>query len=931
MSKSFQQSSLSRDSQGHGRDLSAGIGLLAAATQSLNMPASLGRMNQGTARLASLMNLGMSSSLNQQGSHSALSSGSTSSHNLQSIFNIGSRGPLPLSSQHRGDADQATNILASFGLSARDLDELSRYPEDKITPENLPQILLQLKRRRAEEGYGRDGRSSTREPPYRVPRDDWEEKRHFRRDSFDDRGPSLNPVVDYDHGSRSQESGYYDRMDYEDDRLRDGERCRDESFYGETSHNYHKFDSEYDRMGRGPGPERSLFEKKRGAPPNSNIEDFHGFLPKGYPHLCSICDMPVHSNKEWNHHINGATHSRRCQLLLEIYPEWNPDSDSGHGMGDPFMLQQSTNPAPGILGPPPPPFHLGGPPVGPRDLQALSSQEGRIKIRCSHELVTSYLLNSLRAGNGNMQGPRHMQKGRVETSRVVHIMDFQRGKNLRYQLLQLVEPFGIITNHLILNKINEAFIEMSTTEDAQAAVEYYSTTPALVFGKPVRVHLSQKYKRIKKPEGKPDQKTEPPKPELGRVIHLSNLPHSGYSDNAVLKLAEPYGKIKNYILMRMKSQAFIEMETREDALAMVEHCANKALWFQGRCVKVDLSEKYKKLVLRIPNKGVELLKKDKTRKRTYSPDSKDSPSDKKSKTDAAQKPESGNVEDKTKEEKQDDAAEPSGAKSTEQTDQDEPSLLLESEDELLVDEEEAAALLESGSSAGDDADVANLTDVTTEVKKEPADDVTVKTEGNVVANPATKKKLKKRYVGGFPRSMEGFVTLDEVGDEEDSDHQKLRKSGLAIKVAGKNDDSLAEIKVDKIEEPEQENETLENGTKTEENPKAEAAEASDTTTAQDTEKNAHENTDTQDEQETKNVQEKAAVPDEFRIGPYQPNIPVGVNYVVPKTGFYCKLCSLFYTNEDVAKKTHCSSLPHYQKLKKILDKMAEDHRQKKEA
>ncbi|NXF85165.1 MATR3 protein, partial [Eubucco bourcierii] len=901
MSKSFQQSSLSRDSQGHGRDLSAGIGLLAAATQSLNMP-SLGRMNQGTARLASLMNLGMSSSLNQQGSHSALSSGSTSSHNLQSIFNIGSRGPLPLSSQHRGDADQATNILASFGLSARDLDELSRYPEDKITPENLPQILLQLKRRRAEEGYGRDGRSSTREPPYRVPRDDWEEKRHFRRDSFDDRGPSLNPVVDYDHGSRSQESGYYDRMDYEDDRLRDGERCRDESFYGETSHNYHKFDSEYDRMGRGPGPERSLFEKKRGAPPNSNIEDFHGFLPKGYPHLCSICDMPVHSNKEWNHHINGATHSRRCQLLLEIYPEWNPDSDSGHGMGDPFMLQQSTNPAPGILGPPPPPFHLGGPPVGPRG-----------------------------AGNGNMQGPRHMQKGRVETSRVVHIMDFQRGKNLRYQLLQLVEPFGIITNHLILNKINEAFIEMSTTEDAQAAVEYYSTTPALVFGKPVRVHLSQKYKRIKKPEGKPDQKNETPKPELGRVIHLSNLPHSGYSDNAVLKLAEPYGKIKNYILMRMKSQAFIEMETREDALAMVEHCTNKALWFQGRCVKVDLSEKYKKLVLRIPNKGVELLKKDKTRKRTYSPDNKDSPSDKKPKTEAPQKPEGGgNAEDKVKEEKPEDAAEPSAAKPNEQTEQDEPSLLLESEDELLVDEEEAAALLESGSSAGDDADVANLTDVTTEEKKDTAEDVTVKTEGNVVASPAAKKKLKKRYVGGFPRSMEGFVTLDEVGDEEDSDHQKLRKAGLALKAAAKNDDSLAEIKVDKIEEPEQESETLENGTKPEESVKVEPMESSDATAAQDPEKNTHENTDPQDEQEAKNAADKALIPDEFRIGPYQPNVPLGVNYVVPKTGFYCKLCSLFYTNEDVAKKTHCSSLPHYQKLKKILDKMAEDYRQKKE-
>ena len=38
---------------------------------------------------------------------------------------------------------------------------------------------------------------------------------------------------------------------------------------------------------------------------------------------------------------------------------------------------------------------------------------------------------------------------------------------------------------------------MATTEDSQAAVDYYTTTPALVFGKPVRVHLSQKYKRIK--------------------------------------------------------------------------------------------------------------------------------------------------------------------------------------------------------------------------------------------------------------------------------------------------------------------------------------------------------------------------------------------------------------------------------------------------
>ncbi|XP_056670709.1 matrin-3 isoform X3 [Monodelphis domestica] len=653
--------------------------------------------------------------------------------------------------------------------------------------------------------------------------------------------------------------------------------------------------SEYERMGRGPGPlqERSLFEKKRGAPPSSNIEDFHGFLPKGYPHLCSICDMPVHSNKEWNQHINGATHSRRCQLLLEIYPEWNPDNDSGHGMGDPFMLQQSTNPAPGILGPPPPSFHLGGPPVGPR--------------------------GNMGAGNGNMQGPRHMQKGRMETSRVVHIMDFQRGKNLRYQLLQLVEPFGVISNHLILNKINEAFIEMSTTEDAQAAVDYYTTTPALVFGKPVRVHLSQKYKRIKKPEGgKPDQKFEQ-KPELGRVIHLSNLPHSGYSDSAVIKLAEPYGKIKNYILMRMKSQAFIEMETREDAMAMVEHCAKKALWFQGRYVKVDLSEKYKKLVLRIPNRGIDLLKKDKSRKRSYSPDGKDSPSDKKSKTDGSQKSDSG-AEGKEQEEKQSEDADKDIK--DEQAEQ-EPGLLLESEDELLVDEEEAAALLESGSSVGDETDLANLGDVAADIKKEPSEKALKKMEMSLGSSAAAKKKLKKRR---FPGSMEGFVTLDEVGDEEDSELQKLRKSGLAIKSGDKNDDSLVEIKVDKMEELDQENDgSLENGIKNEDSTEPGGAESAENVEGMDPNQETSENTDGENEIKREDI------PDEYRIGPYQPNVPVGIDYVIPKTGFYCKLCSLFYTNEEVAKNTHCSSLPHYQKLKKFLNKMAEDRRQKKEA
>ncbi|XP_053486989.1 matrin 3-like 1.1 isoform X6 [Ictalurus furcatus] len=54
------------------------------------------------------------------------------------------------------------------------------------------------------------------------------------------------------------------------------------------------------------------------------------------------------------------------------------------------------------------------------------------------------------------------------------------------------------------------------------------------------------------------------------------------------------------------------------------------------------------------------------------------------------------------------------------------------------------------------------------------------------------------------------------------------------------------------------------------------------------------------------------------LGPYDPNVPVGVEFV--KMGYYCRVCFHFYSNEDTAKKVHCSSQAHYEKLKKHLEK-----------
>ncbi|MCJ8748395.1 hypothetical protein PDJAM_G00164230 [Pangasius djambal] len=64
--------------------------------------------------------------------------------------------------------------------------------------------------------------------------------------------------------------------------------------------------------------------------------------------------------------------------------------------------------------------------------------------------------------------------------------------------------------------------------------------------------------------------------------------------------------------------------------------------------------------------------------------------------------------------------------------------------------------------------------------------------------------------------------------------------------------------------------------------------------------------------------------DQTPLGPYQPDNPVGIGYVVPKSGFFCKLCNVFYTDEKKAKSEHCSSLQHYNMLKKKRGEVVEE-------
>ncbi|KAM9701208.1 LOW QUALITY PROTEIN: matrin-3-like [Menidia menidia] len=68
----------------------------------------------------------------------------------------GGEGPDPSRPppRSRGNLGSTMKLFASLGLSPSDLDALAQIPEDEISVETLPRILLQLKSRKAAAGGG---------------------------------------------------------------------------------------------------------------------------------------------------------------------------------------------------------------------------------------------------------------------------------------------------------------------------------------------------------------------------------------------------------------------------------------------------------------------------------------------------------------------------------------------------------------------------------------------------------------------------------------------------------------------------------------------------------------------------------------------------------------------------------------------------------
>ncbi|XP_061409191.1 RNA-binding protein 20-like isoform X2 [Lethenteron reissneri] len=406
------------------------------------------------------------------------------------------------SGQRQGMSEErASNILATFGLSSEDLGHLAAYPDEELTPHNLPRILQEIQSRKRDNGFATttianhndertrrigEGRSGSL-VPYRVDVPDGDGLGHVLyagTSSF-----SCKELLEVYNPEEPTSDGYEDAREWalpgscefappsETDSVKScgsGSGSATGSGSGCAS-----------RMGRSDavrppagarGPAALGWERLgRTEPTAEEAEDFLGLPAAAFPRTCAVCGVRLLCDKGWRQHITGKKHKSKCRVFALRFPTWRPAADSLHRSPPQFGLP-GNGPSPSVDGPSGASPAFGGfaalPSLPPGAPPTPAQQDG--------------------AGRPDSAG------------RVVHFHNLPPVAFTEADIIRLGLPFGKVTNYILMRSKNQAFLEMARPEAARALVRTYAAQPPLLQEQPVAVQMSSSYQRLvlKKP-GRP--------------------------------------------------------------------------------------------------------------------------------------------------------------------------------------------------------------------------------------------------------------------------------------------------------------------------------------------------------------------------------------------------------------------------------------------
>ncbi|XP_031663464.1 matrin-3 isoform X1 [Oncorhynchus kisutch] len=420
------------------------------------------------------------------------------------------------SSAHQGSGDGGMNLYATLGLSPEDVDALAQIPENEISVETLPYLIMQLKASRAKQEE--QGQSSPKGDSCQEDTDDGVLSKR-------DRPPAV-----------PRRSNSHCDTDYRRVEIHSRPERRTET--RDSRHNW--------------SSREKPSETQQRLPFSYQVDDFHGVLPKVYPHTCSLCLCMLNSTKEWKDHVNGLSHVEGCRELLRLYPDWKRP-DTRKEMSNSIPSRNAISPSRRT----------------PRPAMPYKRQH-----------------SSDHVGGEVWSAPeRRYLKPKVGTKVVV--TKFPLGSVGVEDLMTLAKPFGTVVKHLVFPC--KGFLEFDSHKEAVNMVNHFSEKQAFVKGNKLTLYLSPMVCSIHPPRlDEPPEKWQT-KQVTNTVVCFSRLPPGKERESEILVLAKMFGNVRHSTFS--SDQALIEMVDWKDADIMVKYYHSNPLKISGKSVKVYLSLK----------------------------------------------------------------------------------------------------------------------------------------------------------------------------------------------------------------------------------------------------------------------------------------------------------------------------------------------------
>ncbi|XP_030621443.1 matrin-3 [Chanos chanos] len=555
----------------------------------------------------------------------------------------------------------------------------------------------------------------------------------------------------------------------------------------------------------------------------------------------------------------------------------------------------------------------------------------------SEDIVKYFSSNPLKVKGNPVEFSVSSSMNLLQGSRVVSFYPLPSGDGISSEIMAVAKRFGPVKNSFFLP--SRGFVEMTASEDAEKLVEHYAVSPLKLQGKTIKIAFSTEYEKL-----------ADVKEEDRSSLRSGALPRSSNR--------------------RSRSPTKRQQSPRKHSPAPKRRCAETRRSKEKTRSSRSLSSKE-----RDAGHGSRQSSKERPSSSSSSQtESKTAESDKDLEERVATPP--NNVADDNKEDEGPEVTdmdsdlegmEVIADDGVELREEDEPvegpgteEQVRESKCGEASNEDELGQKRTVGSSLSDEHETSH-----SQTEEKPQDSADGLTEGcdkgpsapavetKSFAKSAQETENKEREQKGhvqevdeeesdFLQCLENCITLDELEEVPDSDadsEKRLQRQSSneqnVKEVKNTNQDHAAGItaekqSVDKAPTDSKQVKPMKTCHRPEEKEKqsnstpTSKTEAQDCNTGKESGSNCHTATANGNVKRTLDASDGKPAPKkepvDSALEPYNPNNPVGREFVRPVVGYFCNLCNVIYASEEEAKEEHCSTLSHYQKLKEHMDK-----------